>query len=369
MMKRLCLLVLLLALPLSARADVGAGRTLIEQGSYEQAFYMLLPLAEDQDPTAQYLIGGLYLIGRGVPQDPGEARKWLTRAAHNGHAEATMALGDMAAKGFTGKPDPAQALVWYRRAAELGVAAAQNNLGIALASGKGTHRDMKSAVMWLERAARQGNAEAQFNLGHILSAGGPQLKADPEGALMWYAIAVKSGLKEAGDERNALTKKLGKKSKLALASAQRFVAKPETGGRPLPTPPVEQQTTEPQATEPTPAPPTPTRSTKAEKPETPPATAQPGAKPVSPLPPTRKMSRASYKVQVASGPNQGEISKEASRLRFDMAELLANLEVSIVYGEAGFTALMGPLATPDEAEALCAKLKARGHKHCSPVPP
>ncbi len=368
MMKRLCLLVLLLVLPLSARADVGAGRTLIEQGSYEQAFYVLLPLAEDQDPTAQYLVGGLYLIGRGVPQDPGEARKWLTRAAHNGHAEATMALGDMAAKGFAGKPDPAQALVWYRRAAELGVAAAQNNLGIALASGKGTHRDMKSAVMWLERAARQGNAEAQYNLGHLLSAGGPQLKADPEGALMWYAIAVKSGLKDAEDERNALTKKLGKKSKLALASAQRFVAKPETGGRNLPAPPNEPQTSEPpqtsapQSTEPTPEPPKPARSTKPEKTEAP-------SKQVSPLPPTRKMNRASYKVQVASGPNQGEISKEASRLRFDMAELLANLEVSIVYGEAGFTALMGPLATPDEAEALCAKLKARGHKQCSPVPP
>lgn len=339
-----------------AAADVAKGRALIEQGSYEQAFYELLPLAEAQDAAAQYLVGGLYLIGKGVPQDPNEARKWLARSAQNGHAEAAMALGDMAARGFAGKQDPAQALVWYRRAAEQGVAAAQNNLGIAMASGKGTSRDLKGALPWLERAARQGNAEAQFNLGHILDTGGAQVKADPDRALLWYAIAAKAGIKDAERPRDQLIRKLGKKSKLTLASAQRFVAKLETVPMPLP---AEAPPPAPESTKP--PPPTPTKKETAAK--------SSDGKAYPPLPPARKMGRGGYKIQLASGVSQSEVSKQASKLRFDMPDLLSDLEVSIVYGEAGFTALMGPFATPDEAEALCVKLMARGVKSCSPVPP
>lgn len=351
----LSLLCLILAVA-PAAADVAKGRALIEQGSYELAFYELLPLAEAQDAAAQYLVGGLYLIGKGVPQDPNEARKWLARAAQNGHAEAAMALGDMAARGFAGKPDPAQALVWYRRAAEQGVAAAQNNLGIAMASGKGTSRDLKGAVHWLERAARQGNAEAQFNLGHILDTGGAQVKADPDRALLWYAIAAKAGIKDAEKPRDQLIRKLGRKSKLTLASAQRFAAKPETASMPLPADAAK-------APEPEPVKPPPPMPAKKE------AAAKSDGKTYPPLPPARKMGRGGYKIQLASGVSQGEVSKQASKLRFDMPDLLSDLEVSIVYGEAGFTALMGPFATPDEAEALCVKLKERGIKSCSPVPP
>lgn len=353
--KALLLTALLSAAPLPALADVAQGRALIAKGSYEQAFYELLPLAEGQDPAAQYLIAGLYLIGNGVPQDLAEARKWLTRAAHSGHAEAAMVLGDMAARGIgMAKPDPAQALVWYRHAALQGVAHAQNNLGIALAAGKGTAKDSKAAAEWLERAARQGVGEAQFNLGHLLATGGAHFKADPEKALMWMAIAAKSGIKEANAPRDALIKKLGKRSKMALAGAQRFVAKPEAPAAQvaLPDPAPVARPPAPAASRPSAAP---AKAGKAEK--------------VPPLPPARKMARGGYKIQLLSGAQQSEIAKEASRLRFDMPDLLSDLEVSIVHGEAGFTALMGPLATPEEADALCAKLTQRGVKSCSAVPP
>ncbi|MBF0167624.1 MAG: SEL1-like repeat protein [Alphaproteobacteria bacterium] len=354
--RRLVLAAALLAAPLPALADVASARALIARGSYEQAFYELLPLAEDQDPAAQYLIGGLYLIGHGVPQDPQEARKWLTRAAHNNHAEAAMALGDVAARGIGAKPDPAQALVWYRRAASQGVAAAQNNLGIALASGTGTGRDAKAAAQWLERAARQGNGEAQYNLGRLLSSGGQNLKANPENAVMWLAIAAKSGVKEAVAPRDLLIKKLGRKSKLPLASAQRFVARPEAAIATMAPPPAAQ--TFPET-------PTPLQAAR-------PAGAQKSSDKASPypaLPAPRKMTHGGYKIQLASGYRQSEIAKEASRLRFEMADLLSDLEVSIIHGEAGFTALMGPFATAEEAEVLCARLKERKVKDCSTVPP
>ena len=83
----------------------------------------------------------------------------------------------------------------------------------------------------------------------------------------------------------------------------------------------------------------------------------------------RSSSGGGYRIQVASGISQGWIAKEASRLRFDMPDLLSDLEVSIIQGEAGFTALLGPLTSPEEAEALCARLKERGLKSCSTVPP
>lgn len=352
MMKTLSILMALLLTAFPAFAgDAGRGRQLIEAGSYEQAFYELLPLAEAQDPAAQYLVGGLYLMGQGVPQDPDEARKWMIRAAHNGHAEAAMALAQMAAKGFGSKPDTQQSLFWYRKAAEQGVDRAQYVLGGAMAAGKGMSRDAKGALQWLERSAKQGNADAQLALAQLLQSGGPQLKPDPARALYWYAVAARSGHKEAEKPRDLLARQTDRKGKLALSEAQRFVAKPENPVA-LPKP------AEPAPVQPPPA-----------KKETPAPQVSADDKAYPPLPAPRHMGKSSYKIQVASGSSQAEVSKQASKLRFEMQDLLGELEVAVVYGEAGFTALMGPFPSPDQADALCAKLLARGVKTCSPVPP
>ena len=53
------------------------------------------------DPESQYDLGYMLLLGEGVAADRTEARRWLERAAANGHAGAAALLQDLEA---TGRP-------------------------------------------------------------------------------------------------------------------------------------------------------------------------------------------------------------------------------------------------------------------------
>ena len=87
-----------------------------------QALADLRASAEAGDPKAQFLLGGLYLTGVGVPPDAAEAVAWYRRAAEQGHARAQYNIGAMyaEAEGRGVPPDAAEAVAWYRRAAEQG---------------------------------------------------------------------------------------------------------------------------------------------------------------------------------------------------------------------------------------------------------
>ena len=59
--------------------------------------------------------------GLGVKRDPGEAVKWLLKAAEQGQANAMFFLGGCYQHGFGVNADQAEAAKWYRKAAEQGV--------------------------------------------------------------------------------------------------------------------------------------------------------------------------------------------------------------------------------------------------------
>ena len=81
-------------------------------------------LAEQGDANAQYDLGIMYDIGRGVPQDYKEAARW------------------------------------YRKAAEQGVAFAQSMLGLMYYKGRGVPQDYIRTYAWLNLAASQGHTDA-----------------------------------------------------------------------------------------------------------------------------------------------------------------------------------------------------------------
>src|SRR5262245_51719027 len=56
-----------------------------KSGDYATALREWLPLAQQGDAGAQFLIGALYVQGQGVPQDYGQATQWFRRAAEQGH--------------------------------------------------------------------------------------------------------------------------------------------------------------------------------------------------------------------------------------------------------------------------------------------
>ncbi|MFI4998314.1 MAG: tetratricopeptide repeat protein [Reyranellales bacterium] len=153
---------LLLFVALSVIA--GAGSALA--GPYEQAkaaydrgddvaaFQLWRPLADGGDANAQFWLGAMYDLGRGVKQDYGAASAWYRRSAEQGNPNAQHNLAHMYEMG-NGLPADyalAAAVAWYRRAAEQGYAAAQLNLGVLYTKGRGVRRDYIQAYKWFALA-------------------------------------------------------------------------------------------------------------------------------------------------------------------------------------------------------------------------
>ena len=146
--------------------------------------------AEQGDAKAQFLLGDMYVSGKGVTKDEVEAVRWLRKAAEQGDAEAQANLGLMYDIGEGVAQDNAEAARWYRKAAEQGHAGAQLLLGVIYATGKGVAEDDAEAARWLRKAAEQGKAEAQLRLGAMYSTG---VLTNYVAAYKWLNIAASTG--------------------------------------------------------------------------------------------------------------------------------------------------------------------------------
>ena len=152
--------------------------------------------AERGEAVAQYYLGLMYFLGKGVSQDFAQAVAWFRKAAEQGPADAQFFLGGMYDMGTGVSQDYVQAVGWFRKAAEQGFAHAQNELGSMYAKGAGVLRDDKEAVRWYRHAAEQGNAEAQLSLGQAY-AEGKGVSLDITQAVVWYRKSAEQGLEEA----------------------------------------------------------------------------------------------------------------------------------------------------------------------------
>ena len=152
--------------------------------------------AENNDVTAQFILGECYYYGWGVEQDYKQAVVWYRKAAEQGDATAQCNLGVCYDNGQGVEQDHKQAVAWYRKAAEQGYATAQYNLGYCYAVGQGVEQDYKQAVAWCKKAAEQGNATAQYNLG-VCYKNGRGVEQDYKQAVAWYKKAAEQGYEAA----------------------------------------------------------------------------------------------------------------------------------------------------------------------------
>jgi hypothetical protein len=114
-------IVVLLALTLPAGGqDFQAGLDAYSGGDYATALREWKPLAEQGHAKAQYNLGILYSIGRGVLQNYAEALKWYRLAAEQGYADAQYNLGLMYENGTAVAQDYVQAHMWFNLAAARG---------------------------------------------------------------------------------------------------------------------------------------------------------------------------------------------------------------------------------------------------------
>ena len=145
--------------PPIAEAGLESGLASFQQGDYQTAYRELRPLAEAQDPQAQYHIGFMHYSGKGVGQNNDEALKWLKPAAEHGVSDAQYLLGVMTEAGLDGPKlkkqmrkrearDKAEAVKWYALASEQGHVNAQVKLADRYLHGEGVPRDPIQAYAW-----------------------------------------------------------------------------------------------------------------------------------------------------------------------------------------------------------------------------
>jgi len=73
-------------------ARFAEGKALFLSKQYGAAAAVLLPLAQQGHPGAQYTIGYMYHYGYGLPRNERESVRWIAMAAARGHAQAKEAL-------------------------------------------------------------------------------------------------------------------------------------------------------------------------------------------------------------------------------------------------------------------------------------
>jgi len=160
-------LIALPALLAGAGASAGPfddGKAAFDRGDAAAAFNIWKPLAEEGDVAAQFWLGQMYDLGRGVPKNYGQATTWYRRAAEQGNVMAAHNLATMYEAGegvAVSDYSLSAAASWYRRAAERGFKPSQTNLGLLYANGRGVHRDFVEAYMWMLLAGPEAEANRE----------------------------------------------------------------------------------------------------------------------------------------------------------------------------------------------------------------
>ena len=143
-------------------ADWRLGVSAYKNADYHKALRHLVPLAEKGHSPAQFILGLMYLKGKGVARDNYKALSFWKRAAEQNHRSAQYNLGVMYQKGAGVPKNYEGAVKWFQRAAEAGHAKAQFNLGNLYKHGRGVSRDFERALKWYRLAAENENSKERL---------------------------------------------------------------------------------------------------------------------------------------------------------------------------------------------------------------
>ena len=178
----------------------------------------LVAAAAGGDPKALYQIGMRYSDGRETERNMQESAKWFEKSAKAGFAPAQYSIGSLYEKGIGVEADVKVAASWYEKAAAQGNARAMHNLAVIRAMGNPptVQPDMEAALSWFKQAAEFGVKDSQFNLG-ILYGRGMGVPQNLGESYKWFAIAAKTGDKDAAAKRDEVA---GKMEAADLAAVQ-----------------------------------------------------------------------------------------------------------------------------------------------------
>ncbi|MBN2246437.1 MAG: sel1 repeat family protein [Candidatus Aminicenantes bacterium] len=141
----------------------------IKNGDYKKASELLLPLAEENNPEAQTLLGALYLNGQGVEKDFDKGMALIMKAAKQGFTPARIQAFrlclDLAKEGDTGS---------------------MYNVGYMCLNGwGGGEYDTDVCLRWMENAGKMGHEKSAKILARIYREGMFGVTPDEEKANYW----------------------------------------------------------------------------------------------------------------------------------------------------------------------------------------
>ncbi len=186
-----------------------------------KAFKLYLKAAQLGDVDGMFVVGGMYMQGRGTLVDQKEAFKWLYKAAVNGRSskESQRIIGQSF---FSGKNIPQnykEGLYWYELAARGGDSEAQSELAYIYFTGRFVEKDYDKAKHWFETAAKNGYPLAQYNMGILWYTGHGVPQVDTKKAYAWFNIAAVNGHPSGVAAKNFLETVLSNKE---IADAQQY---------------------------------------------------------------------------------------------------------------------------------------------------
>lgn len=141
--------------PPAAADDFARGLSAYNAADYRGAFEAWYPLADENDAKAQAAIAFLYLKGLGVQQDDVRAADWYRRAARLGRPEAQFFLGTLYYLGRGVPQSDRLAHMWCEVALARGVTAGLDCRDAASArmSRAEVRAASRMASEWLERGS------------------------------------------------------------------------------------------------------------------------------------------------------------------------------------------------------------------------
>tara|TARA_Y100000590_G_scaffold179444_2_gene204559 strand:+ start:5423 stop:6049 length:627 start_codon:yes stop_codon:yes gene_type:complete len=140
--------------------DFKKGLAAYVQEDFETALLEWTPLAREGSSNAQLLLGNMFYLGQGTPQNYETALKWYRLAAKQGNAMAQTSLGGMYYQGKGISQDYNAAVEWYRKASRQRHANAQFRLSFCYQAGHGVPENKVLALMWAHLASANGHKTA-----------------------------------------------------------------------------------------------------------------------------------------------------------------------------------------------------------------
>jgi TPR repeat protein len=195
-------------------SDLKKAKRAYRDGDYPRALKYFRKESEEGNVVADWYLGHMYRLGRGVDRDEATAFSYYDRVAEQFSPDeddrkrlrimldALVRVADYCRSGGASgaiRQDFSRALRIYKLATSYGHPAAEFGMGVMNIEGQGLNRNPEQGLRWIMKAARKRYAPAEAKLGDLYWRG-EVVRPDRIRAVMWYALARETAQQDENPE-------------------------------------------------------------------------------------------------------------------------------------------------------------------------